>query len=379
MIPARSAVAAFAALFAITLGVACRQEQTVAPTPLPTVSLAPVKAVDLADRIEAVGELVAKERAEIAVEVSGRVTEILIDEGSWLAAGSEMLTIDPERRKLELDSARAALNEARANQDKAKRELVRIERLRERTVASQTVLDQAQTELMLARSRVVGAEASFGVARRALSDATVTAPFAGLIARRWVSRGEYVNAGQKLFELVSLDPIEVEFHVVERDSSRVRLGQTVRVRVAPFPDRVFQAVVSIVSPTIDPETRTLRVKGLMSNRDGTLRPGLFAHVDLGIASRRGVAVIPEIAVMQRTEGAVVFRFGPDDRVERRIIELGVIRDGIVEVVSGLEPGDLVVARGHNRLVDGDLVTPRDPEGNPIRALRAVADAGELAP
>jgi len=356
----------------LALWAGCGSEES-APVAVPTsVSLATVRAVDLEDRIEAAGGLKARDSAAIAAEVGGRVTEVLVEEGAWVEAGEALLTIDPERRKLELESAGAALEEARAHRSETERELARAKLLREKTVASQTKLEQAETELQLAVSRVHGAEARVGVAQRALDDAVVRAPFAGLVDRRTVSRGEFVSAGQKLFELVSLDPIEVEFHVAERDSSRVRLGQVVEVRVAPYPERTFRAIVSTVSPTIDPATRTLRVKGLMTNPDEALRPGLFARVDLGISTRRGVAVVPEDAVLQRADGAVVFRFGADDRVERRRIEVGVIRDGIVEVLEGVSPGDIVVSRGHSRLVDGDLVVPRDTNGK----RSEVADARE---
>jgi membrane fusion protein (multidrug efflux system) len=204
--------------------------------------------------------------------------------------------------------------------------------------------------------------AQLGMAERALRDSNVTAPFAGLVARRYVSEGEFVQPGQKLFELVALDPIEVEFHLTERDSSRVADGAPVAVRVAPFPDEVFQARVSLVSPTIDPATRTLRVKAVLPNPDGRLRPGLFARADLGIAVREGIAMIPEEAVLQRADGPVAFRLAEGGRVERRVLELGAIHEGRIEVAKGLAVGDRVVVRGQSELVDGGAVSVRDPAG-----------------
>jgi membrane fusion protein (multidrug efflux system) len=159
--------------------------------------------------------------------------------------------------------------------------------------------------------------------------------------------------------------VQVEFSVAEVDSGRVRVGQEVDVRVAPHPGRVFRATVSVVSPTIDPRTRTLRVKGALPNEDHALRPGLFARVDLGVAERSDVLLIPEESILRRADGAVVFRLGEDNRVERRVVETGIHRDGAVEVVRGLSPGDRVVARGHATLVDGELVVPRDPDGRAV--------------
>jgi membrane fusion protein (multidrug efflux system) len=327
------------------------------------VTLHRVDAVDITDRIESTGELLAKERAQIAAEIGGRVTEILIDEGSAAEPGAAVLTIDPERRTLERDSARARVTESHTALVEQERDYLRIKELKERGVASQAQLDQAETQLKLARSRRSAAEAELGMQERALADAIVKAPFAGLIADRLVSRGEYVTPGQKLFELVSLDPIEVEFRLTEVDSSRVKVGNDVDVRVTPFPEERFSATVTIVSPTIDPRTRTLRVKAQLANPDGRLRPGLFARVDLGIAKRDDVPMIPEEAVLQRADGAVVFRVAAENRVERRLIEIGAHRDGMLEVVKGLAPGDLVVLRGQTGLVDGDLVSPRNVDGS----------------
>jgi len=215
------------------------------------------------------------------------------------------------------------------------------------------------------------------VAERALRDASVRAPFAGLIARREVSRGEFVNVGQSLFELVALDPVEVEFHLAERDSARAVLGQEVRVTVAPFPGEVFPGVVPVVSPTIDPRTRTLRVKARIDNPDGRLRPGLFARADLGIAVRENVLLVPEEAILLRSDGSVVFRRVEGDRVERVVVETGEHRDARVEITHGLAPGDQVVTRGQAGLVDGTPVSPRSPDGSPLSgAVSAEGDATE---
>ena len=337
---------------------------------LPPVTVEPVRVQALEDRIEATGELLAPERAEIAAEVPGRVTEILVPEGTRVEAGTVVLEIDPERRELEVASAGAQLAEAKAALAEMQRDAERIRTLHGRNVASDSRLDQAETQLALARSRQEAAEAALGVAQRALRDASVTAPFAGFVAQRRVSRGEFVNAGQPLFELVALDPIEVELHLPEVDAGRIALGQPLALTVAPHPGEVFHATLTYVSPTIDPKSRTLRVKAQLANPDGRLRPGLFARADLGVAQREGVAMIPEEAILQRADGAVAFRL-LGDRVERVRIETGVHRDGWVEVVTGLGPADRVVVRGHAELSDGMAVAVQDPA--PHSAVTAVSE------
>ena len=353
-----------AGLAVLAAGLVACGEEAPPDEAAPPVVVERVVARDLEERIEATGELIARNRALIAAEVGGRITELIVDEGNPVAEGDAVLAIDPERRQLEQANAQARLAEVVAAAAEAEREHARLRRLHEEGVASQARLDQADTQMRLARSRSDAAQAQLGVAQRALEDARVRAPFAGVIAERRISVGEFVQPGTPLFELVAMDPLEAEFHLPEADASRVREGQEVAVRVAPHAGQVFAARVGFVSPTVDPSTHTLLVRAVVANPEGRLRPGLFAAVDLGVARRTEVPMIPEEAVLQRADGEVAFRLGPDLRVQRRVIQTGVHRDGEVEVTRGLAVGDRIVVRGHYSLVDGAPVQPRTPAGEP---------------
>lgn len=352
-----------AALLAAALALAaCAPEETAVETPGRPVVLTPVLVQDIEDRIEASGELRAKDRADVSAQVAGEITEVLVEDGDPVEAGAVVMEIDPERRHLELDRARARVGEAEAAVAVQRREVARMRALAKKNVASATQLDQAETALQTAHSRLDAAKADLGVADLALRDATVTARFDGYVAERYVDRGEFVQVGQRLFDLVSLDPIEVEFHLPEADASRVAVGQPIEVTVAPYPEEVFDATVRIVSPTVDPRTRTLRVNAVMPNERSLLRPGFFARVDLGVARREDALLVPEEAVVQRSDGAVVFALVDGNRVDRRIVEVGVVRDGFAEIRAGLAPTDSVVSRGHSDLIDGSVIEARNPDG-----------------
>jgi RND family efflux transporter MFP subunit len=322
---------------------------------LPLVALQTVTLVDLEDRITAVGELVATHHTRIAAEVDGRVTELLLTEGEFVRAGQPLIELDPAKRRLKFSSAQAQVSEAAASVDNVERQLARQRELFGRKITSQSTLDDAETALRLAQAKLEAAEANLGVEARALEESTVRAPFDGLVVERIVSLGEYVKLGEPLAELVSLHPIDVEFRVAEIDSGFVHSGQDVEVQVAPYPDRSFKATVTMVSPIIDPKTRTLRVKAALDNTQGLLRPGLFARADLGLSIHKDVALVPSSAVLQRVDGPVVFVLAEEDHVERRVVELGSFREGEIEVISGLAAGDQILVNGQADLLDGQKV------------------------
>lgn len=348
----------------LLLGASCGTEQPDLGAPPPAMLVA-VEQLNLVERIEATGELVARSQAKVAAEVAGRVTAIRVDEGQSVEMGTVVLEIDPEKRQLETADARAALGQAESALEEAERELRRIEQIHSRGAAADARLDQTRSSRDQARARADSARARLGTAERALRDASVVAPFSGIVARRMISAGEFVGMGQPLFDLVALEPIEVEFHVPEVDSGRIEVGHRVGVQVAPYPGERFEAEVTVVSPNVDSRTRTLRVKGVLSNADGRLRPGLFARVDVGVSQRGNVLMVPEEAVLRRADGAVVFRLADSDHVERRVVQIGVIQDGWIEIREGLAPGDFVVARGHSDLVDGSRISPRRSDGQPV--------------
>ncbi len=337
----------------------CGEEQQQVEELLPSVTVFRIEAVTLNEEIRASGDLQARFHTMIAAEVAGRVTELSIDEGGAVAASAVVLKIDPERRELDLAAAEAKLAQARANLRKEKSQAARIRELRSQSVSSIQQLEEAETALALAQSEVRAEEAAVGVSRRAVSDSSVAAPFAGLVARRSVELGEFVQPGTVLFELVSLDPLDAIFSLTELDTERVRLGQRVAISVGAFPNRTFGGVVTFVAPIVDPATRTLRIKARIDNTDSLLRPGLFARVNLGVAQRENVMMVPAEALLQRSGGASLYRVIEGDRVERVVVETGATANNLVEVRGDLHEGDRIIRRGHGGLADGMVVVVRE--------------------
>ncbi len=359
-----SAMLVFVNLLLVGL-VGCSEEEVVVEELLPSVSVVPIVAMDLQEDVRASGELKARLHTVIAAEVAGRVTGLAVDEGGSAKEGAVVIELDPARRKLDLAAARAQLAQAQANARNETSQAKRIRKLRSESVASIQQLEEAETMLLLAESSVRKEEAAVGVARRAVSDANVSAPFSGVVARRYVQLGEFVQVGTPLFELVSLDLMDAEFSLTELDTERVRLGQPVTISVGAFRDRSFEGKVSFVAPTVDPGTRTLRIKADVDNAEGLLRPGLFARVSLGVDRRENVLMVPEEAILQRAGGASIYRIVDGDKVERVQVVTGVQSGDQVEVRGDIKAGDRVVRRGHGGLADGMIVAVRDGARPPI--------------
>lgn len=345
---------------------ACREEQVATEELLPSVSAVEIAAVDFDQEIRASGDLRARFQTMIAAEIAGRVTELSVDEGGSVEEGAVVIKIDPERRRLDLAAAQARLAQARANLRQETSKVDRVRKLRSENISSEERLEEAETALLLAESSVRAEEAAVGVAARALKDASVSAPFKGLIAKRSVELGEYVEPGKDLFELVSMTPLDVTFSLPELDSQRVSVGQSIQITVAAPAEKIFDAVVTFIAPTIDPGTRTLRIKAEIDNREGILRPGLFARVLVGTDQRRSVLMVPEEALVQREGGAWLFVIGEGDRVRRVQVETGNQSKGRIEVRGdGISAGDRVVRRGHGGLADGMVVVVRDNQSSAV--------------
>lgn len=353
----------FALLAAVAaMGFGCADEKETVEELLPSVSVYVLESRTLSEEIKASGDLEAQFHTEIAAEVEGRVTELTVDEGGSVEAGVVVIEIDPARRMLDLSAARARLAQARAELANEQRKTKRIRELRSQSVSSIQQLEEAETMLALARSAVSAEEAAVGVAERRVRDSSVAAPFAGLVARRSVELGEFVQPGKSLFELVAMSPLEAIFSLTELDTERVRLGQRVEIRVGAFPDRTFDGRVAFIAPTIDLNTRTLRIKAEIDNSEGLLRPGLFARMSLGVAERPNVLMVPAEALIQRAGGTSVYRVndaeGDEGRVERISVEVGSTEGDFVEVRGTLRPGDKIVRRGHGGLANGMAVVVR---------------------
>jgi membrane fusion protein (multidrug efflux system) len=338
--------------------------------PVP-VEVTAVTARALADSTTTVGTLRASESVMLRPETAGRIVALPFREGQPVAAGTVLVELDNAIQKAELLQAQANRDLAQSNQRRA-------EELFGKAFVARSALDEAAANLKAAEAQVALAEARLARTR-------IRAPFAGTAGIRSVSVGDFVKEGQDLVNLEDIDRLKVDFRLPEADAPKLAAGQPLRVESDTVPGRRFEARVSAIDPQIDAAGRSLRVRAELVNRERLLRPGMFVRVTLDFATRDGVLLVPEAALVPFGSEQFVFRLAADaadpqapPKAERVPVAIGVRRDGLVEIRSGVAAGDRVVVAGQLKLRPGAAVKPLTGEADGA-AGPAAGGAASAAP
>ncbi len=291
------------------------------------------------DRVEALGTSYSNESVIITANVAERVTEILFEDGQTVEEGQLLVAMRRDEQKAALAAAEAVLAERRTAYERA-RELER----RQFTTT-------AQLEERLAAMRE--AEANRDAAAARLADREIRAPFSGIVGLRNISLGTFVSPGDRITTLDDLDPIKLDFTVPAAYLSSIGSGLEIVATTTALPGREFRGEIHSVSTQVDRVTRSITARALIGNADHALKPGLLMTVQLLKNPRRAV-IIPEEALVPVGTSNFVFVV-EEDTAFRREVQTGARRPGEVEIVNGLQDGELIVTHGTMRLRDGQKV------------------------
>src|SRR5882724_3663857 len=347
--------------------------------------------------LNASGYITPRRRATIAAKITGRVTGVFFDEGTRVAEGQLLATLDDADVKRSLDSAKAdrdasqaAIADFEVQLKNAQIELRRAEQLKAAGVQTQEALDNAMTaadslkaKIALAKQQVVASDARIAVAQQAVDNCTIRAPFAGIVVSKDAQVGEMVSpisAGggftrTGISTIVDMHSNEIEVDVNESYIAKVAAGQEVTATLDAHPDKPFPAKVRTIIPTADRQKATVKVRITITN----LEKYDFILPDMGVKvaflehekpapkdkgkdkGPEAVAFIPKSAVRSEAGSSFVFLFH-DGKVERRAVKLGTERGTDVAVLAGVLPGDSLVVKGPESLHDGDKVEIRTGSG-----------------
>ena len=358
------------------------------------IAVTPVAAVEqpIARFIRATGTLMAEDQAEVAAEIAGRVVGTPVERGTAVAQGDVLIRLSPAEADAQASEAEAnaaqiearlglkpgvafdvnavpEVQNAKAGFELAQNEFNRIRSLLEERVVSQSEFDQRRTQMEAARQQyeaakngagqqyqaLQAARARVALAHKAVADTVVRAPFAGLVAERLASTGDYVTKGLKVAVVVKVNPLRVQLTVPEQFVSAVAVGAPVNFEVDAYPGRQFTGKVRYISPALEANQRALTVEAVVANPDRELKPGLFATARIEQPQHTPAVLVPAGAV-QTTAGTSRVFIVNGDHVEERIVTVGQTIDTNVEISSGLKSGERVATTNVAQLTDGAKVS-----------------------
>ena len=388
-IPFRSLVAAGAAL----LIPACGAKTPPAEKPR-AVRLVPAAKRPLPKAISAVGTLVAEDRAELSFKVPGRLQKLFVDIGSAVPAGAVLAQLERDDYAVRVEGARAALLQARARlglppdgagdvveaestavvrqnrarMEQAKAELDRSKSLLDQGLLSRSAYDVAEANFQVADSQyndsleevnnrraiLLQRRSDLALAEQQLKDTTLTAPFAGGIQARRANLGEYLAAGAPVLVLVKMTPIRLRLEIPERDARLITKGLQVSIR-REGESATYTGTVARISPALEESNRSLVVEAEIPNPAGALRPGSFVKAEIVSDAGGPALVVPasSVVVFAGIEKVVMVK---EKKALERPVVTGRRTAEVVEIVSGLAEGDLVVEKPGN-LATGMPVQP----------------------
>jgi membrane fusion protein (multidrug efflux system) len=295
--------------------------------------------------VEALGNARANEAIEIRPEITARLTAIRFREGELVAAGTVLAELENVEPLADLAAARATLVETDAQYQ-------RLRQLFKTQAVSESQLQQLEAQREAHRAALAAAEAR-------VEDTVITAPFAGRLGLRRVSVGSIVNPATVITTLDDTSSIKLDFDIPEIYLSRINAGLSLQARSAAWPGVEFVGTVASVDSRVDPVSRTVTVRSLIRNEEDRLRSGMFLTVTL-LKENTVALMVPEQALVPDRSTQSVMVVGTDGVVEQRQVRTGRRRPGEVEILAGLEEGELVVAEGTQKARSGQSVRILNP-------------------
>ena len=297
----------------------------------------------------AIGSVAAVQGVTVSADLPGIVERIEFESGRRVQAGDVLVRLDISQEREQLASAEA-------HRDLAHLDLDRSRQLLTKQVISQAEFDRAEAESKQADAAVREIQAR-------IERKTIRAPFSGLLGLRQVDLGQYLNGGDAVVPLQSMDPVYIHFALPQQDMAALRIGAAVRVSAENIDVGRAEGVITAMNSIVDEATRNVQVQATFRNPTGRLRPGMFVRVEASLGRGATVIGLPASAVNYAPYGNSVFvvtdmkgaNGKPYRGVEQRFVQLGPRRGDQVSVVSGLKPGEEVVTSGGFKLRTGAAV------------------------
>lgn len=323
---------------------------------------------DIYDLLELVGEINAQTEISVQPRISGRITEILANEGDYVKAGQAMAVLDNETALLELKQAEADLNTAKANLRnsentlaRAKTELERYKELLANKYVSQKSYETVEDSYLAAqvseesyRAKLVSAEKEYDLAVIDLNRTQIIAPKSGYVLTKSLAIGQNVSSSTTVYTMASLDKIKVKFSVDQKQAAKVQKGLPIIFETDAYPDEEFRGYISENAPLYDSTSRAVTVSSSLTNNNMKLLPGMFGTVSMVVGESKNALVVPSEAIVLKNGKNCVFTI-ENDLAKLKEVTIGISSEKEVEILSGIEEGEAIIIVGQTTLRDGGAI------------------------
>jgi RND family efflux transporter MFP subunit len=279
--------------------------------------------------------------ASLGLVQGGKVTRLHADKGDRVTQGKVLLETDT-------DMLQTSLRTATANLEYQKNEFARNQKLFESGSITEAIMDASKLALAQAQS-------AYDAVKKQIEDATLKAPFTGTITERTVEIGDILGPGNSAFRLIEVDRLKVQAGIPERYIGDFHQGNTVTILFDAFPGREFQGKINYIAPEASTTVRTFITEIVVNNPGGVIRAGIMGNARIQQRTFPDALLVPMDALIETQYGRRLFVVKSDSTVEERKITLGGSSGDRIMVTSGVEPGDKVVTKGQNDLVNGEKV------------------------
>lgn len=305
--------------------------------------------------------LEAEDEATVNAKTGGVIEAILVEEGQRVKAGQALARLETDRLRLEVARSKASL-------DQLEQDFKRNASVYQRNLVSREAYERSKFDLD-------GARAAYDLARLALDESEIKAPFAGVVSLRYVKVGNMVQAGSPAFRVTKMDSLQAQIYVPERDIYKLAAGQSTTLTVDAWPQKTFKGSILRVNPVVDASTGTVKVTVAMAPEQPELKPGMFGRMEILYDRRENALLIPKDAVLTEDAQQSVFVV-TEGRAHRRNIKVGYSDAEHYEVIDGLKAGDQLVVTGQASLKDDSKIEiVNAPEAVPAEKAQSVAVTG----
>ena len=314
-------------------------EAVQAASPVPVEVAQPFRA-DLRATYSATATITSDSDAPVVARVQGEVVELLVEEGDSVAEGQVLARLDGQRLRLEMLSAKASVEQARA-------EFQRSTDLHARGLISAAALDNIKYDLRALQATYELKQLNYGYS-------AIRAPISGVVASRNIKPGQHLKANEVAFRITDTRELIAYLQIPQSDLPKFAAGHEAGIEVASMPGTVFPATIARISPTIDARNGTFRATAIIDNSKGELAPGMFGRFLIAYENHTNALVLPTAALIDEDDESAVYVVN-NGSVVRRLVETGIRSGDRIEILDGLSETDVVVVVGHSNLRDGSKV------------------------